>query len=251
VVSHEDYFGLLRVDGSLKPGAELFRDGFRAEVAPLASQTTSALELTIAPPRPPVEHPPGWQPPIYFPETGHSLWDEFRDYWRRFGGLMVFGYPITEARIEDGRKVQYFERARFEYHPENERLPGFHDLPKADALRLVVQLTRLGAPLAEARNFSPAEPPPPDLTGLRYFPETRHRLGGAFRTFWEAHSGLTNFGYPLSEELAEVSPLDGKTYTVQYFERGRLEYHPENAGSPYEVLLGQLGTEMLAARGCR
>jgi hypothetical protein len=38
---------------------------------------------------------------------------------------------------------------------------------------------------------------------------------------------------------------------VQYFERGRLEYHPENAGSPYEVLLGQLGTEMLATRGCR
>jgi hypothetical protein len=251
VESPEDAFGLLRVDGSLKPGAELFRDGFRAEVAPLASQTTSALELTIAPPRPPVEHPPGWQPPIYFPETGHSIWDEFRDYWRRFGGLMVFGYPITEARIEDGRKVQYFERARFEYHPENERLPGFDALPKADALRLVVQLTRLGAPLAEVRNFSPAEPPPPDLAGVRYFPETRHRLGGAFRAFWEAHSGLTNFGYPLSEELAEVSPLDGKTYTVQYFERGRLEYHPENAGSPYEVLLGQLGTEMLATRGCR
>ena len=250
VESHEDYFGLLRVDGSLKPGAELFRDGFRAEVVPLASQTTSALELTITPPRPPVEHPPGWQPPIYFPETGHSIWDEFRDYWRRFGGLAIFGYPITEARIEDGRKVQYFERARFEYHPENQRLPGFDALPKADALRLLVQLTRLGAPLAEARHFSPAEPPPPDLTGLRYFPETRHRLGGAFRTFWEAHSGLTNFGYPLSEELAEVSPLDGQTYTVQYFERGRLEYHPENAGSPYEVLLGQLGTEMLAARGC-
>jgi hypothetical protein len=251
VEGQDDHFGLLRVDGSLKAGGELFRDGFRAGVAPLASATSSALPLTVAPPPPPPWHPPEWQPPIYFPETEHSLWDEFRDYWRRFGGLLVFGYPITEARMEDGLKVQYFERARFEYHPENEKLPGFADLPKADALRLVVQLTRLGAPLAEARNFSPAEPPPPDLGGVRYFPETRHRLGGAFLTFWDAHSGLTNFGYPLSEEVREVSPLDGRTYTVQYFERGRLEYHPENAGSPYEVLLGQLGTEMLAARGCR
>ena len=48
-----------------------------------------------------------------------------------------------------------------------------------------------------------------------------------------------------------MSPLDGQPYTVQYFERARFEYHPENAGSPYEMLLGQFGTEMLAARGCR
>jgi hypothetical protein len=26
--------------------------------------------------------------------------------------------PIGEAQIEDGRLVQYFERARFELHPE-------------------------------------------------------------------------------------------------------------------------------------
>lgn len=251
VESQDDHFGLLRVDGSLKPGAELFRDGFRAGVAPLASLTTSALPLTVAPPRPPPWHPPEWQPPLSFPETGHSIWDEFRDYWRRFGGLLVFGYPITEARMEGDRKVQYFERARFEYHPENEKLPGFAGLPKADALRLVVQLTRLGASLADARTFPPAEPPPADLAGVRYFPETRHRVGGAFLAFWDRYSGLTNFGYPLSEEVQEVSPLDGRTYTVQYFERGRLEYHPENAGSPFEVLLGQLGTEMLQARGCR
>jgi hypothetical protein len=28
---------------------------------------------------------------------------------------------------------------------------------------------------------------------------------------------------------------------VQYFERARFELHPENAGTQYEVLLGQLG----------
>jgi erythromycin esterase len=35
--------------------------------------------------------------------------------------------------------------------------------------------------------------------------------------------------------------MDGKTYTVQYFERAVFEHHPENAGTPYEVLLSQLG----------
>jgi hypothetical protein len=35
---------------------------------------------------------------------------------------------------------------------------------------------------------------------------------------------------------------------VQYFERARFELHPENAGTPYEILLGHLGREALAAR---
>jgi hypothetical protein len=39
----------------------------------------------------------------------------------------------------------------------------------------------------------------------------------------------------------EVSPLDGKPYTVQYFERAVFEYHPENRGTQFEVLLSHLG----------
>jgi pimeloyl-ACP methyl ester carboxylesterase len=41
--------------------------------------------------------------------------------------------------------------------------------------------------------------------------------------------------------MNEVSDLDGKTYTVQYFERAVFEYHPEKQ-APYDVLLSQLGT---------
>src|SRR3954466_11561297 len=48
-------------------------------------------------------------------------------------------------------------------------------------------------------------------------------------------------GYPISEEFTEVSALDGKPYTVQYFERAVFEMHPENK-APYDVLLSQLGT---------
>ena len=39
-----------------------------------------------------------------------------------------------------------------------------------------------------------------------------------------------------------VSPSGpSQSFRVQYFERARFEYHPENAGTPYEVLLGQFG----------
>ena len=43
----------------------------------------------------------------------------------------------------------------------------------------------------------------------------------------------------------ETSDLDGKTYTVQYFERAVFEFHPENAAPPMTFLLAQLGTYRL------
>jgi len=56
----------------------------------------------------------------YFPETGHTLSNGFLNYWKTNGGLGVFGYPISEEMGEDGTTVQYFERARFEYHGDLE-----------------------------------------------------------------------------------------------------------------------------------
>lgn len=60
----------------------------------------------------------------FFPETRHTLRGAFRVFWEGNGGLSVFGYPISEALHEtDGgrtepRLVQWFERARFVYHPD-------------------------------------------------------------------------------------------------------------------------------------
>jgi hypothetical protein len=33
--------------------------------------------------------------------------------------LPIFGYPLTNERDEDGMTIQYFERAVFEWHPNN------------------------------------------------------------------------------------------------------------------------------------
>jgi hypothetical protein len=59
----------------------------------------------------------------YFPETGHNLCGGFRAYWERFGGVAIYGFPISEEFQEVNPDtglvytVQYFERQRFEWHP--------------------------------------------------------------------------------------------------------------------------------------
>ena len=82
-----------------------------------------------------------------------------------------------------------------------------------------------------------------------YFRETGHYLGGEFLAYWKARGGLASYGFPISEELREVNQADGKEYAVQYFERARFEYHPENQGSEYVVLLGLMGWETINTEG--
>jgi hypothetical protein len=54
---------------------------------------------------------------VHFDATGHTLCMEFREFWNANGGLDRFGYPIGEYTIENGYLVQYFQRARLEWHP--------------------------------------------------------------------------------------------------------------------------------------
>jgi hypothetical protein len=103
-----------------------------------------------------------------------------------------------------------------------------------------------------AANNPPAAVKPvrdPKQAGVLWFAPTGHTLRGGFRAFWEQHGGLAQFGYPLTEEFQEYSPPAGRYYTVQYFERNRFEWHPENAGTPNEFLLGLLGSELTGKAG--
>ena len=78
-------------------------------------------------------------------------------------------------------------------------------------------------------------------TGCQTFSQTGYKVCGRFLAYWNEHGGLAQQGYPLSEEFTETSQLNGRPYTVQYFERAVFEYHPENQ-APNDVLLSQLGT---------
>jgi ABC-type transport system substrate-binding protein len=187
--------------------------------------------------------------------NGIEVSGRFLEQWSRAGterdSVYVNGLPITPLRdeisVEDGKTypTQWFERARYELHPDN--------APPYDLL-----LARLGAMLVEGRGSpdpstgqvrDPADAPfvgveqPGDTgDGKLWFPETKHTLSGKFLEYWRRNGGLGQFGFPLSEPFEEVSPTDGQTYTVQYFERNRFELHPDKP-APYEVELGLLGVQ--------
>jgi hypothetical protein len=56
----------------------------------------------------------------YFPETDHIVSYAFLQFFKEKGGLDILGYPRSEFMYEDGYIVQYFQRARVEWHPEAE-----------------------------------------------------------------------------------------------------------------------------------
>ena len=189
---------------------------------------------------------PGAPPPTSdcrrFEATGQAACGPFRRYWEARGGLTQFGYPISpplqERNPDDGQEytVQYFERARFEYHPEHQGTP--HE----------VQLGLLGRAVTRGREGEPPFQPIADPGDGRWVAATGHSLRFSFRAHWEATGGLAVYGYPISEEFQERNPDDGQTYTVQYFERARFEYHPEHQGTPHEVQLGLLGRQVFGRR---
>ncbi|HUY99398.1 MAG TPA: hypothetical protein VMU89_03545 [Thermomicrobiaceae bacterium] len=172
---------------------------------------------------------------VYFPQTGHAVGYGFLDTWQQGGGIPSFGYPLTDEIRQNGLTVQYFERAVFEYHPGN--APGW-----------TVELRRLGADLAAGRGGeAPFQPiSSGNDANCTFYAATGHRLCFGFQSYWQRHGGLAAFGYPLSEEFPEKNPDTGQTYTVQYFERARFEYHPENPPG-WQVELGRLGAAAAAA----
>src|SRR3954452_7432173 len=104
--------------------------------------------------------------------------------------------------------------------------------PRVIALAVLVAAS-LGAPGLRVA-------PTAAQAGSQTFPETGRTVEGKFLAYWNSHGGLAQQGYPISDEMQEVSDTNGKTYTVQYFERAVFELHSENK-PPSDVLLSLLG----------
>ena len=188
-----------------------------------------------------------------FPETDLCISGRFRQFWDQNGGLPVFGLPISAAvdavNPDTGATplTQWFERNRFELHPEH-------------AAPFDVLLGRLGddALHEQGRDWraSPASRP---QDSCLWVAQTGHNIcdqapGMGFKTYWTGH-GLRNagldaygrslalFGLPLTEAALERNAADGELYVTQWFERARLEWHPDKPAA-YTVLLGLLGAEL-------
>ena len=178
-----------------------------------------------------------------FAATGFCVQGRFLAYWQAHGGLAINGYPLSDEHVEtleDGHQytVQYFERVRMELHPENQ---APYDVLLGQFGRRILREAYVVDRRAYARDVVPPAQPVP---GEVYFAETGHNISPRFLAYWQTHGGLAQFGYPITEERYDILE-DGKTYRTQYFERARLEYHPEN-DPPYDILSGQFGRRILA-----
>jgi hypothetical protein len=205
---------------------------------PTLAPTPVPTVPTVSPLPLPADPVPARADARYFSETGHNVRGPFLSYFETRGGAAQFGYPRTEELTEDGKTVQYFQRARFELYP------GLAGTP------FEVQLQLTGDLLTAARRPFPTAVAIESTDDVRYYPEVGHTLRNAFLRYFDANGGLERFGYPISEELLEGNnDGTGRSYTVQYFQRARLEYHPELAGASDEIQLGLLGDQVLRNRG--
>jgi hypothetical protein len=192
------------------------------------------------------------------PQIQHCI-TTFRTFWEQNGGLQIFGYPVSAEQPERNADTgsthltQWFERNRFEAHPENR--------PPYDVL-----LGRLGADrLAQlGRNWQAEGRDAGPKAGCLWFAQTGHNVcdqntNGAvaadrgFMSYWQAEGladsrlsaynrSLALHGLPLTEARMETNS-SGHTVLTQWFERGRFEWHPNNP-SGARVLLGLLGNEL-------
>jgi len=177
-----------------------------------------------------------------FGETGFTVANHFLSTWNAAANpLFVYGLPISQPFIEESistpgeyYRVQYFERAVLEENPD---LAG---------TSYYVQGRLLGTASVTMRRTEPAFLPVANPGDGTYDSVSRHTLRDSpapFRNFYLRNGGLRVYGRPLSEQTQEVNKADGKTYWVQYFERQRLEWHPDEADPRFRILLGLLGSE--------
>ncbi len=83
-------------------------------------------------------------------------------------------------------------------------------------------------------------------TDEQCFQETGLCVSGRILQYWQQNGGLPVFGLPITTQREET--IGDWTGQVQWFERNRLELHPENA-PPYDVLLGRLGGTFVEREG--
>jgi hypothetical protein len=162
----------------------------------------------------------------YFAETGHNVKGDFLSFFKAAKDpVLLFGYPMTEQiTSKDGTTVQYFQRARFELHPE---------LPE----KRRVQLTALGRAMYRlgSQQLNIDNP-----AACQLF-TTGFRVCFAFLDFFQANGGAAQFGNP-------ISPFEFQdNLIVQYFEKARFEWRADRPEGQRVVItdLGRLYFDQL------
>ncbi len=202
----------------------------------MALVVIALVVATLAVTRPPAHTPADAVAPAccgarYFQQTHHNMTGSFLAFYNTYGGLDTFGYPRTEAFHDHGQLVQYTDRFELEL------------------VHGTVITAALGRSLIVGGTYGRVAPFKNSQDRL-YFASTGHSLTERFLLYWQTHHGATLLGAPISEVDAEKNgDGSGMYYHVQWFERGRLEYHPEQEYARYQIQLGLVGRQALQKRG--
>ncbi|NTU80323.1 MAG: hypothetical protein HGA45_13265, partial [Chloroflexales bacterium] len=213
--TREEYYGLVRPDGTLKPAAARLRD-WPGE--PLPSKTRLDTALTVEG----VFPPGGLRAPLKIDETGHYVKGEFRNAYETYNGRYSFGPPVSEpfARAEDGRVVQYFTGAALAYYPEVAEAPGWAELLPGEQLQRLIRPLNIGEQYLAQRGVA---------AGL-------YEVDGELDRLYRALGGRWRFGAAISPKLEERQ--GDTTVRVQYFQHGSLQANSATGA----VEPGPLGT---------
>lgn len=181
-----------------------------------------------------------------FPETGFQVCGKFLTYWKSHGGLAQQGFPISNVFDElnqpppagDGKvhKVQYFQRARFEEHPENQ--------PPFDVL-----LGLLGAEQYTSKNGTQPAQGTPFLVvnGKRTQDKISSQIPEPGYIFFILDFTVTNtLGKPIETNLNYFKVLSDKNFTYSYDSNSFLlpKRYNDTKLAPGEVSRGELVFEV-------
>lgn len=183
---------------------------------------------------------------LFFAETGHSVCDQepgvgFRSYWEGHGlqdpalnkyarSLALFGLPLSEPAMEtnaagDNVVTQWFERARFEWHPDKPR--DFKVL--LGLLGNETHATPVPSP-SPSPQPKPADPcagiaaavnarvdPNCVKYGQRFYVEATGFPAHEQVGFWITDQGGTTVGSSQTIETDETGAVGGYIHTDDYF----------------------------------
>jgi len=207
--TREEFYGLVRPNGTLKPAADALRD---YPAAALPSVVTTNLPLTTVEPKTAGDK----NAPQIIQATGHSVKGPFRRAWLLLGGQSSFGAPIAEAFIRESERgpmvVQYFEAAVLEIPVGLAVDPGSLEQLQIDILRASMRVQALGEIYVGAVSAGDRG---------QYFAAGAHKIGNPFQNFYRVYRGQWRFGSAISEPFSEI--VNGVPTVVQYFQFGRLE----------------------------
>ncbi len=202
-----------------------------------AGKSWQRLAAGVLPTAQPASTAPG---AIFVKATKHSVAPAFITTYRKLGSFVV-GNPVTEAYWEGSVLTQDFEHMRLEVRGT------------------VVTVGNLGSEVLGQvfdpdsilyRAMDPESSPGPNSATRQYFPQTHHMVSGTFLAYWNKHGGSAELGAPITSVFTDSNgDGSGRKYQMQYFQKVRLEYHPENKDPHFQILLGLLGDESLVNRG--